>query len=202
MLVIGLIGTVCSGKSTVARVFEEAGAEVFSADEEVARLYERDEVRRRVREEFGDSVFTLEGKVNRAALARRVFPDPAELRKLTEGIIYPPVRAEMEKRVRAAREGRLASKALVLDAPTLVEAGCARLCDRLVFVTAPIARRRAWAAASRGWEEGEIERREALMTGEEEKRKLADATIENASGLDDLKAAAMDVWRRLTDAAR
>ncbi len=202
MLVIGLIGTVCSGKSSVAQIFGEAGAKVFSADEEVARLYKREDVKRRVRAEFGDSVFSSDGEVDRAALARRVFSDPAELRKLTEGIIYPLVRSEMDRLARAAREGRLAAKALVLDAPTLVEAGCAGLCDKVVFVTAPIARRRAWAAASRGWEEGEIERREASAVGENEKRELADETIENAGGLEDLRTAAMEAWRRLTDAVR
>jgi dephospho-CoA kinase len=199
MLVIGLIGSVCSGKSSVAKVLRERGAEVFSADEAVRDIYRREDVKRRVREAFGDGVFTADGEVDRKALARRVFSNGERLKVLTEGIVYPIVRAQMEEFVRTARERNPKAKAVVLDAPTLLEAGCGDLCDRIIFVTAPIERRREWAAAGRGWEEGEIERRESHALSEDEKRKAADAVIENTGSMDELRVRAMEVWRELAN---
>ena len=195
MVVIGLTGTVCSGKSAVAGAFRDLGARVYGADDEVHRIYRREDVKREVREAFGDAAFGADGEVDRKALARTVFGDPAKLAKLTGSIVFPRVAEAIRRAVQEARSDPAAGRALVLDAPTLFEAKCEGLCDKVLFVTAPPDRRREWARAGRGWGPDEIERRERHLIGEVAKRGRADKVIENTGSLDDLKRQVLETWK-------
>ena len=183
-LVVGLIGQVCAGKTTVAEAFRQRGAVVYDADREVHELYARAEVVAQVRALCGEGVLDRHGAVDRQALARLVFADPAQLKALTEQVVFPRVReaaAAAIRRFRGAEAG-----VLVLDAPTLVEAGQAEVCNQLVFVAAPLARRQQWAAA-RGWEAGELARREGRLGDEKQKRRAASAVIANDGTPQDLQ---------------
>jgi len=186
-LVVGLVGQVCAGKSTVAEAFRRHGAIVFDADRAVHELYAQAAVARQVRELFGAGVLDGEGRVNREELGRLVFSDPVQLKRLTEEVVFPRVRdslmAELE-RFRASD-----SAVLLLDAPTLVEAGLTELCDQVVFVTARLARRQQWARA-RGWEPSELGRREACMLDEEQKRRVATTSICNDGTREDIEVQA------------
>ncbi len=189
--VLGLVGQVCAGKGTVAEAFRRRGARVIDADRMVHELYGRTEVQAEVRRVFGSEVFDARGQVDRKKLAALVFDRLERLGELT-GILYPRVGAE----VRAAKADfeRSTDPALVLDAPTLFEAGRDRDCDRIVFVAAPMERREEWAAR-RGWPPGEIARRERRMMNEEEKRSRCHAVIENRGSLEDLDRQVEALWR-------
>jgi dephospho-CoA kinase len=188
--VLGLVGQVCAGKGTVAEAFRRRGARIFNADRAVHELYGRTDVQADVRRIFGTAVFDARGQVDRKKLAALVFDRPERLGELT-GILFPRVGAE----VRAARTEfeRSADPALVLDAPTLFEAGRADDCDRIVFVAAPLERRETWAAG-RGWSPGEIARRERWLLSEKEKRSRCHAVIENRGSLEDLDRQVGELW--------
>jgi dephospho-CoA kinase len=194
-LVVGLIGQVCAGKSTVAAAFRRLGAAVCDADQAVHELYTRPEVAAQVRALFGPGVMDEKGGVDRARLGRLVFFDPARLKRLTEEVVFP--RARDAVKAELARFQASDSSVLVLDAPTLVEAGLVGLCDEVVFVSAEFSRRQRWAGA-RGWEPGELEKREACMLDEERKRSVATASINNDGARDDIETQAgelLSTWQ-------
>ena len=183
MRVIGLIGQVCAGKSAVALAFHRHGATVFDADRLVHEIYTRPETIAQMKQLFGGRVLAADGGVDRQALARVVFADPAQLKRLTEQVIFPRTAAALRQALTNARA--TGAPALVLDAPTLFEAGHGRDCQHVVFVSAPRERRSAWAR-QRGWDETEIERREAHLGDEQIRRQRADALIDNSGSLADL----------------
>ena len=167
--VVGMLGGVAAGKSTVARSLAEAGFRILDADQIAHRLYAEDkELRRGLSSEFGADVLTPTG-VDRQALGRRVFDDPSARRRL-EAMVHPAVHDRLLQDLRdAAAEGVRA----VLDVPLLLESGWESHCDSLIFVETAEATREARALA-RGWADGDRMRREAVQTPLEEKRAAAD----------------------------
>ena len=198
-IVLGLTGPVCAGKSQVSRILRALGAAVYEADEIVRQLYERPDVNARVRELFGDEVFDGNGAVNRSAIAARVFgsKEADALRcRLTGEIIFPLTGELLRGRIDEFRGSARAGELLVIDAPTLFEAGRADWCDEVLFVTAAPDRRRGWAIA-RGWPPGELERRDAAMIPESEKRSRSTFVIENGGTLVDLENQVRKIWEVL-----
>ena len=155
-LVIGLVGGIASGKSTVANAFVERGLQLVDADREARLATERPDVLAAIADRFGNGVLDADGKLDRAALADVVFRDEDSKRALEE-IIHPRVRALLEAQIETAVT---AGHSVVLDIPLLVENGWLEHCDACVFVDSSDESRRS-RAAGRGWEPGEIERREA-----------------------------------------
>ena len=84
---------------------------------------------RGLRDAFGP-VFLPDGSLDRRAVAKRVFSDPAELAKLN-GIVFPAVSAAVKQKIRNCLQ-----KGLAIDAVNLIESGMGRLCDATVAVTA------------------------------------------------------------------
>jgi len=99
-----LAGPIGSGKSTVAGLFQDAGARHIDADAVVRELLSEDAaVADSIREAFGSSVLDPEGRTDRAALAQRVFNDEGERRHL-ENILHPPVLRSMAEEAGRWRE--------------------------------------------------------------------------------------------------
>lgn len=140
MYVIGLTGAIAVGKSTVARMLAAKGAAIIDGDQVVHTLYAHNRALvARIIARFGPAMLTPDGSLDRAALGRAVFPDPAALADL-ESLVFPYVLAEQEQLLaQAQREGRAVA---VLDAVKLVESGAGRLVDELWIVTAPVAAQR------------------------------------------------------------
>lgn len=140
MIVIGLIGRIAAGKSTVARMFAEHGAEVIDADALAREAFDEPAVRRAVVERFGPAVFADDGSLRRDILAELVFgPTDAHATALEdlESIVHPVVRRRIEARLQAIRGdeiSRAEPAVVVLDVPLLVQAGWASRCDVLVRV--------------------------------------------------------------------
>lgn len=166
MIVIGLVGRIGAGKSTVARALAEGGAAVLDADRIAHEVLATPEAVAEVVGRFGVGVLDEAGRVRRAALAGLVFgPTPAHdaaLRDL-EAIVHPRVRRRLEARLTALAAA--GTRVAVLDVPLLMQAGWDGLCDRLVVVSCDEEERRrrldarGWPAAERAareraWERG------------------------------------------------
>src|SRR3712207_5695241 len=93
--IIGLVGGIGSGKSFVAKVFGEMGCRVVDSDAQVTQAYSSPTVVGQIREWWGDEVLHPDSRVNRSAIAARVFADPAEKRRL-ESLLHPIVHAARE----------------------------------------------------------------------------------------------------------
>lgn len=195
MLVVGITGGVGTGKSTVARMLKELGAEVIDADQ-LAReaLRARRAPWRRIVRVFGRTVLNKDGSIDRHALGRRVFQD-ARARRRLEAIIHPYVIRQTRARLAQLRRAKRV-RVVALDVPLLLEAGMRRLVDLLVVVNAapPVQRRRLQKA--RGWSAREIDQRVKAQWNVSAKAALADVVIENSSGLLKTRRQVADLWNR------
>ena len=133
MRVIGLTGGVASGKSTVARLFEERGIEVIDADQLSRQaVLPGSEGLRAVVEAFGADILNSDGGLDRKKLGQRIFAD-RRLRSTLEQILHPVIRQLSEERLQqAAAEGR---KVVVYMAPLLIEAGAVDRVDEIWVVS-------------------------------------------------------------------
>lgn len=183
--VIGLVGGVGSGKSTVARMFAELGAAVIDSDRLGHEQLQRPEVLSQLRSWWGPQVVTAAGVADRSAISRIVFHDAAELARL-EALLHPLI-DQRRKELVAGLERDPSIRAVILDAPKLLEAGLSGVCDRVVFVDSPRDERLRRVAETRGWSEDELNRRENLQFSLDKKRSMSDDVIVNHSDIEALR---------------
>lgn len=181
-VVIGLVGTPASGKSTVAARLESGGGDWINADKIAKQVLESESAKPRLLDRFGPQVLAGD-RVDRQWLAAKVFGRSAESAaalEALESIIHPITRQRIRRRLMQS-EGRFA----ILDVPLLFESQWDLACDTIWCVDAPRDRRNAWAR-ERGWGEDELARREARQMAIGEKRRLSDIKIVNDSTLQEL----------------
>ena len=132
-MIVGLTGGIGSGKSVVARMFQDRGAAVIDTDAVAREVVEPSSpVFDAIRAEFGDAVVTPSGALDREALAKLVFADERKRRRLNE-LTHP----EILKRV-LGRIGQFPPSAIVVVVvPLLFESGFDRNCQLVVAVSAP-----------------------------------------------------------------
>lgn len=202
--VVGIVGGVGSGKSSVARKLAElAPVAIIEADKLGHQALELPEVKAKLRQRFGNGIFNEEGEVVRSRLAALVFGDSPETiaaRTELESITHPEIGRLTEEEVsRHRREGKV--RWIILDAALLLEAGWRTFCDAIVFVDVTPERRLQQVQHQRGWSAEEWQRREASQWRVESKRAAADIIINNNVSLDDagrelLAALSERVWGR------
>jgi dephospho-CoA kinase len=175
---IGLTGPIGCGKSTVAGwLGERPGVVVIDADQVAREVVEPGEpALEAVFARFGRELRREDGSLDRAALGRIVFADPAALRDL-EAITHPAVRTRILAAIAEAEAGEAeagGAKAVVVEAIKLVEGGLAELCDEVWLVTCDPGAQRG-RLVDRGLPAAEADQRIAAQAGLSE-RLEADAT--------------------------
>lgn len=175
MLTIGLTGGIASGKSTVSERLMELGATVIDADAIARALQEPGRPGlERIVEEFGPSVLTPDGRLDRAALGTRVFADP-EARSRLNAIIHPLVRAEAERLAAAAGEDAV----LVEDIPLLVETGQHGRFDLVLTVQAPVEERVRRMVEDRGMTEADARARIGAQATDADRAAVSNSVLVN-----------------------
>jgi dephospho-CoA kinase len=164
MIIVGIVGKIGAGKSTVARAMADLGAEVIDADRIAHDVLAEPEVVAAIAARYGAEVLDDAGRVRRPRLAERVFgPTPAHDAALAEleAIVHPRVRGRIDERLAAIAAAAPAGvrPLVVLDVPLLMQAGWDRRCDRLVRVDCDEAERRR-RVDLRGWPELQRQARE------------------------------------------
>jgi dephospho-CoA kinase len=165
MTIIGLVGRIGAGKSTAARRFAEHGATVVDADRHAHEALEDPQVIAEVAIRFGPGVIDARGRVDRSAMAGRVFggtPAHDADRAALEAIVHPRVRRRLEAVLANEAARNLPgghAPTVVLDVPLLVQAGWDDLCTHLVVVECEDSVRRMRLAA-RGWSAEQIAARD------------------------------------------
>lgn len=181
---VGLTGGIGSGKSTALAYLRELGAEVISSDAIVHGLYERPEIIAAIARHFEPGVIA-EGRVDRSALAARVFADDAELQWL-EHLLHPHVRQAIDVWACDLEAAAARPALLVAEVPVLFEAGFAAEFDYTVVITAPQEVRRRRLTAKLTTED--LDRRLARQMPEEEKLALCDFSYVNVGSRRRLRA--------------
>ena len=134
MIIVGLTGSVASGKSTVASWMREIGIAVHDADAVVhSLLASGGQAVTEIISTFGPNMRTSEGSIDRKKLGRHVFANSADREKL-ESILHPLVRHHRDQFLKDQQ--RLGSQIVALDVPLLFETGGDGLCDYVIVVYA------------------------------------------------------------------
>ncbi|MGE3175604.1 MAG: dephospho-CoA kinase [Planctomycetota bacterium] len=196
-VVIGILGGIAAGKSTVAARFAARGLRWVDADRIAREVTATPAVVAAVAAELGPELVTADGQLDRPAVADRVFRDPEARRKL-EALTHPPVRLAILAALAAARA---AGESVLLDVPLLLERGLIDQCDHVVFVAAS-PETRARRAAARGWQPDELARREAAQASLAEKRARAGFTVANDGPIAESARQVDEVLRQLGDPTR
>ena len=195
MLKIAITGGAGSGKSTVARMFKELGAQVLDADQ-----IARDAVAvgtpawQELRRIFGEDFFHQNGTLNRSKLARRVFADPQARRRL-DALIHPLVAQELQSQM--ADLERQGADLVLVEVPLLFETGREASFDLIIVVSVPEAGqvRRLRSRDHRGAEEirGILQAQWPLA----EKVAGADYVVDNSRELSYTQAQVQNLWEKL-----
>ena len=134
MIVIGLTGSVASGKSTVAGWMSEKGIAVHDADLAVHILLAANgQAVPDIKAKFGPDMVAPDGSIDRKKLGSHVFATPAD-RKILESILHPLVRQHRDQFLQVQRA--LGRQIVVLDVPLLFETGGDTSCDYVIVVYA------------------------------------------------------------------
>jgi len=190
--VLGVIGGIGAGKSSVAALLAGRGAAVVDADRLGHEVLDEPDVCRALASAFGDAILDQAGRVVRSRLAAQAFVDDERVQRLN-GIVHPSLRARIRAAIDEAR--RMPGVPLVVvDAAVLIEAQLDEgRHDALLFVEAPEAQRRL--RSTLGPEQFD-ERTQAQMATEE-KQKQSDFIIHNTHTLEDLKKQVAELWPAL-----
>jgi dephospho-CoA kinase len=175
--VVGIIGGIGSGKSLVAAEFAAHGGHLIAADQLGHEALRQPAIKARVVARWGEPVQDATGEIDRKRLAAIVFADANE-RQALEAMTHPYIGRRIREEIAKAR-GRPEVRLIVLDAAVMVEAGWQGVCDHVVFVDAPRETRLRRLTEKRGWSAQELETRERAQMSTDEKRRHADAIIEN-----------------------
>jgi dephospho-CoA kinase len=190
---VGLTGGVASGKSTVTAILRELGAVVIDADQLARDVVEPGTPGlAAVVREFGDSILTDEGALDRPALGAIVFTNPDARRRL-ESILHPLIRARAAEIEDAAEPGAL----VVHDIPLLVETGQANQFDAVLVVDVPVETQVERLLRERGWSREDAEARVAAQADREERRAAASYVIDNTGTREDLRDRVTEVFAEL-----
>ncbi len=193
--IIGITGGIGSGKSFVARMFGELGCLVLNADGHVREVYRRPAVKEKLRSWWGEAVLDSEGQIDRAFVARIVFDDRQELRRL-ESLVHPLVGEVRDMEMRNAASNA-SIRAFVWDVPLLVETGLDRKCDAVVFVECPFEQRLERVGHDRGWDRNEMARREKSQMPLDKKRAVAKYIVRNTAGAAEVRHQVREVLSRI-----
>lgn len=185
--IVGLTGGIGSGKTAAAERFAALGAALVDTDVIAHALTQAEGAAMpAIRAAFGPGVITPEGALDRAAMRRRVFADPAA-RACLEALLHPLIRAEAEAQVRRAASADFPY--IVLVVPLLAETGGYReRVDRIAVVDCPEETQIARVMARSGLSREEATAILAAQVPRAQRLAIADDVIDNVAGLDALHA--------------
>ena len=132
-MIIGLTGSIASGKSTVSKMFQEKGFPIVDADKIARQVVEPGtSVIKEIGEHFGEEVLNEDGSLNREKLGERIFKNEEERIKLNS-IIHPAIRHEMNRQ----KEHWISEGAdtVIMDIPLLFESKLQTFVEKIIVVS-------------------------------------------------------------------
>jgi dephospho-CoA kinase len=185
MIILGLTGSIGTGKSTTAKLFAEAGVPVYDADANVHSLYEGEAVAA-IEAAFPGT--TADGKVDRNKLSARVVHDPVAIKRL-EQIVHPMLGASRQKFLADAE--RSGADVAVVDVPLLFETGGEKRVDAVVVVTTTPEIQRILSRDNMTGEK--LDAILARQLPDAEKRRRADFVVDTSHGLEPVRVQIRDI---------
>lgn len=182
--IIGLTGTIGSGKTSSAKIFKEKlGLPVIDADLVSSELLKKGgEGLEEIRKNFGDEYVLENGEYNRKLMARTVFKNPIELERLNS-ILHPLIKKEVDKQVSDLKDYDY----IIYDCPLLFESGEDNRVDEILVVTVNEEERKKRIKQRDGLATSEIDKRVSSQVSEDLKILKADTVIYNNADMKTLE---------------
>ena len=194
--IIGILGGIGSGKSTVAACFAELGCVVIDADAIAHEILDEADISAKLIDRWGTEVLDSKGVVKRDKVAEHVFDSEEELDFLN-ALVHPPVLELVEVLIDAHRSDSDIS-GIVLDMPLLVEVGWEKKCDFLIFVNCSEDKRRERIAKNAKIDIEQIKKRENFQISLDKKKEKAHYVVSNNSDKSDMAEQIAQIFSSIT----
>ncbi len=195
--IIGIVGGIGSGKSTVAAMFGKLGCAVIDADKIAHKVIEKNLIKKRLQKLFGNDIITRNGRIDRRKLAEVAFVSRQKAAQLNR-IIHPPVLARIEQLINDYIK-RPQVKAVVLDIPLLAEIGWTKRCDKVIFVSCSRKNRLFRGKNKDLFNEKKLKNFEKFQFSIYRKRKIADNTINNNGSITNLRKQVVAIFPEILE---
>lgn len=173
--IIGLTGGIGSGKTSIAKYFEQNGIPVYIADDRAKMVSSKPEVVKKIITAFGNEILDNNKSISKEKLSNIVFTDKKKL-QLLNSIIHPEVKKDFIEWV------KMQNKPFVIkEAAILFESGSYKDCDLIITITAPIEERIKRVMLRDNISREKVLDRISNQWSDEERIKKSDFIIENTS---------------------
>lgn len=193
--IIGITGPSGAGKSLLCKYMSDADIPCIDADEVYhSMLCPNSETLKAIAAAFGKGVISADGSLDRAALSSLVFNDEKKL-ALLNSTVLPLVIAEIENIISDLSDK--GHRAVVVDAPTLIESGFYKKCDLVVAVIAPISSRISRIESRDHISSDRANQRAVAQNGDDFYTSVADLTIINDADEEAFERASSELIKRI-----
>ena len=194
MIVIGLTGGIGTGKSEVARIFQELGAVLINADQIGHQAYTpHSEIWQEVVKAFGEEILQPNGEIDRKKLGSIVFADPDQLTRLNQ-IMHPRMARMVAQQVQELREQ--GADVVVVEAALLFEAGWDSLVGEVWSTESPEDLVIERLQTRSGLSQEEAKKRIDSQMSAEERKSRSQVVVDNSGDLVELERVVRSIWDR------
>ena len=192
MIVIGLTGGIGTGKSEVARIFQELGAVLINADQIGHQAYNpHSEIWQEVVKAFGEEILQPSGEIDRKKLGSIVFADPDQLTRLNQ-IMHPRMARMVARQIQEL--GEQGADVVVVEAALLVEAGWDSLVGEVWSTESPEDLVIKRLQSRSGLSQEEAKKRIDSQMSAEERKSRSQVVVDNSGDLVDLERVVRSIW--------
>lgn len=196
-MIVGLTGSIATGKSTVSKMFADAGAVIVDADKIVREVQQPGkQAFLQIVDHFGKEVLLPNGELDRAKLGSLVFGNEENRLKLN-AIVHPRVREARDEQTQAALV-RDSQAIIIWDIPLLIETGIYKEVEKTVVVYVDQETQYARLLKRDELSAEAAEKRIAAQMPIEEKKRYADFLIDNRGTIEETQRQVQEVWAELT----
>ena len=132
-MILGITGSIGSGKTTIAKIFSKRHFNRIDADEIGHQIIKNEEIKDKIIKAFGKDVLDKNGEIGRNRLGSVVFNDDKKLKKL-DSIMHPLIIEEIKNQIRQIQKKCGGNAKIIVDAPLLLETKAKNLVDRIIVV--------------------------------------------------------------------
>ena len=192
MLVVGLTGSIGTGKSEATRILQELGAGVINADQVGHEAYTpHTESWNEVVDAFGRDILQSNGEIDRGKLGAIVFSDSGQMAKLN-GIMHPRIAGMVAEKIEQMRSQGI--QVAVVEAALLFEAGWETLVDEVWTTASPLELVFQRLMSRNGLDEEEVRKRLASQMDIQDRLDRSDVVVDNSAGVAALEETVRSLW--------
>ena len=194
-MIIGITGSIGSGKTTVSNLFKKHGFYVINADEIAHKMIKKNSgAYKEIIKTFGNKILDENKNIERKELGDVVFNDEKKLKKLNS-ITHPIIINEIKNRIIKIQKKYENKAGIVIDAPLLLETGTRGLVDKIVIMKS--GKNSILKRLGKKYTKEKIEKILKAQIPLEEKLKHADFVIDNNGGLRHLEEQVKNIIEKL-----